>query len=154
DRFDGNQSPPGEIEVGALAPKGARDRAPDPAAGSVDHDNFVDQHSRAHWPPRYAARISNCTSFDPVHAMLFRIPHSSAHTLVALDELDDVAVRVLDHGDTHARQDLRLGHRELHTSFFERIAHATEIANHETQAADAELLLQTDGACRRDLLGV
>jgi hypothetical protein len=60
---------------------------------------------------------------------------------------------VFEHGDTRVRQNLCLRHGELHPFFFEHSAHATEITNHEAQEADAELLLQTDGARRGHCLG-
>src|SRR5437867_2903598 len=82
------------------------------------------------------------------------VSDSEVVSLPSLDELDDIAVWVLDHGDAGAWPNLGLGDGELHAFLLEHGTQATEIMDHERQVADAELLLQTDCTRRWHLLGI
>src|SRR5713101_1779782 len=103
-----------------------------------------------------APQVALPATFPPCKLLSWTRAHGCAplQVLPALDELDDIAVRVFDHGNAGTWANLGFGDGELHAFFFEHSAQAAEVADDERQIADAQLLLQTDRASRWHFLGV
>src|SRR5262245_51650181 len=74
--------------------------------------------------------------------------------LSALDEFDNVAIRILDHGNGGPRPDGGFGAREGNVLGFQPLDHLVQIGDDKSQVAKAELLVDADRARARPVRGI
>src|SRR5207249_11941262 len=74
--------------------------------------------------------------------------------LPALDEFDNVAIGIFDHGNGSPGPDRGFGPREGNVLGFQPLDHLVQIGDDKGQVAKAELLVDADGARARPVRGV
>src|SRR5216683_5599953 len=72
----------------------------------------------------------------------------------ALDEFDNVAIRIFDHGNGGPGPDGGFGPREGNVLGFQPLDHLVQIGDDKGQVAQAELLVDADGARARPVRGI
>ena len=74
--------------------------------------------------------------------------------LPALDEFDNVAIGIFDHGNRGPGSDGGFGPREGNVRRFQPLDHLIQIGDDKGQVAKAELLVDADGARARPVRGI
>src|SRR5215471_16814975 len=74
--------------------------------------------------------------------------------LPALDEFDNVAIGIFDHGNGGPGPDGGFGPCEGNVRSFQPLDHLVQIGDDKGQVAKAELLVDTDGACAWPVRGI